>query len=135
MLFRSFAPVAGLLARGDRKRARLRKARLAVTLGADDLAEVIYVDHFGNVVTGLRAHAVGRNRVLVANGTRIPYARVYSEVPPGQLFWYENSLGLVELAANSANAQRMLGIEPGCPLGAEDDAQAPIRIGRGHEVK
>jgi len=114
-----FAPVAGLLARGDRKRARLRKARLAVNFGAKDLGEVIYVDHFGNVVTGLRASAFGRNRVLLANGARIPYARVYSEVPQGQLFWYENSLGLVELAANSASAQEKLGIAPGCQLDSE----------------
>jgi len=129
-----FAPVAGLLARGDRKTAGLRKAPLGVTLGANDLAEVIYVDHFGNVVTGLRARALGRDHVLVTNGIRIPYARVYSEVPQGRLFWYENSLGLVEVAASSAHAQRLLGVEPGCPLRAEDGAKAPIRVGRGHAV-
>jgi len=111
-----FAPVAGLLARGDRKRARLRKTRLGVTFGANDLGEVIYVDHFGNVLSGLRASAFGRDHVLLAKGYRIPHARVYSEVPQGQLFWYENSLGLVELAANSASAQRILGVSPGDPL-------------------
>lgn len=115
-----FAPVAGMLARGDRKRARLRKrTRLAVTFGTSDLREVIYVDHFGNVLTGLRASAFGRDRVLVVNGIRIPYARVFSEVPQGQLFWYVNSLGLVELAANSASAQRILGIAQGCQLDSE----------------
>jgi len=112
-----FAPVAGLLARGERKGARLRKrARLGVTFEASDLREVIYVDHFGNVVTGLRASAFGRDRVMLVNGIRIPYARVFSEVPQGQLFWYENSLGLVELAANSASAERILGISLGDPL-------------------
>jgi hypothetical protein len=111
-----FAPVAGLLARGERRTAKLRKTRLAVTFGANDLGEVIYVDHFGNVVTGVRASEFSRDRVLLANGLRIPYARVYSEVPQGQLFWHENSLGLVELAANSASAQRILGISPGCPV-------------------
>jgi len=111
-----FAPVAGLLARGNRKSARLRKARLAVTFGAEDLGEVIYVDHFGNVVTGLRASALARERTLLVNGRQIPYARIYSEVPQGQLFWYENSLGLVELAANSTSAQRILGTSIGNPL-------------------
>ena len=125
-----FAPVAAWLARGDRRRARLRKTRPAVMLGASDLAEVIYVDHFGNVMTGLRAGALARDRVLVAKGTRISHARVFSDVPPGQLFWYENSLGLVELAASSANARRILDIEPGCPLGTERDTKAPMRVGR-----
>lgn len=124
-----FAPVAAFLARGDRRKARLRKARPAVVLGAVDLAEVIYVDHFGNIVTGLRASALSRDGVLIAKGTRVPHARVFSDVPQGQLFWYENSLGLVELAANAANAQRILGIEPGCPLGAEHDAKVPMRVG------
>lgn len=111
-----FAPVAGLLARGERRRAKLRRSRLAASFGPGDLAEVIYVDHFGNLVTGLRASACARDRVLLANGRQIPFARVFSEVPKGQLFWYANSLGLVELAANAASAQRLLGISLGAPV-------------------
>ena len=121
--------MAAFLARDDRRKARLRKARPAVVLGANDLPEVIYVDHFGNIVTGLRAGSLSRDRVLVVEGIRIPHARVFSEVPHGQLFWYENSLGLVEVAANSANARQILGIATGCPIGAEDDAKAPLRVG------
>jgi len=33
------------------------------------------------------------------------------------VFWYENSLGLVELAANSASARQVLGLKPGSRLG------------------
>jgi S-adenosylmethionine hydrolase len=112
-----FAPVAAMLARGDRKTARLKKAVLAVTFGADDLGEVIYVDHFGNLVTGLRAGNVPRDRGLTINGRAIRHARVFAEVNAGELFWYENSLGLVEVAANSASAQQLLGSRPGSPLG------------------
>ena len=112
-----FAPVAAMLARGDRKMPKLNKATLAVSLGADDLGEVIYVDHFGNLVTGLRAGNVPHNRDLVINGRAVRYARVFSEVGQGEVFWYENSLGLVELAANSASAQQVLGLKPGSRLG------------------
>ncbi len=112
-----FAPVAALLARGDRKAAKLKKAALAVTFGANDLGEVIYADHFGNLITGLRAGNVPRDRGLTINGRTIRHARVYSEVKAGELFWYENSLGLVEVAANSASAQQVLGSKPGSPLG------------------
>ena len=112
-----FAPVAAMLARGDRRTPKLKKAALAVSLGADDLGEVIYVDHFGNLVTGLRAGNVPRDRGLVINGRAVRYARVFSEVRQGEVFWYENSLGLVELAVNSASAQQVLGLKPGSRLG------------------
>lgn len=113
-----FAPVAGMVASGRRKDAKLKKkAQLAVKLGAEDLAEVIYVDHYGNLVTGLRAGAVPRERALVVKGRKIPYARVFSRMPASDVFWYENSLGLVEIAANSASAQQKLGLVHGDRLG------------------
>jgi S-adenosylmethionine hydrolase len=113
-----FAPVAGMLASGGRKAAKLKKkAQLAVKFGAEDLTEVIHVDHYGNLVTGLRAGTVPRERGFVVNGRQIPYARVFSQVAAGEVFWYENSLGLVEIAANAASAQQKLGFVQGDRLG------------------
>ena len=114
-----FTPVAAMLARGDRKKAKLKKAALAVSFGADDLGEVIYVDHFGNLMTGLRAAAVPQRRKLVVNGRDIPYARVYSAVKKGEVFWYENSIGLVEIASSSASAAARLGLRIGQHLAVE----------------
>ncbi len=108
-----FAPVAAMLTKGNRKTAKLKKAALAVGFGPDDLSEVIYVDHFGNLVTGLRAAAVPQGHKLVINSRGIPHARVFSEVRQGEVFWYENSLGLVEIAASSASAQQVLGARIG----------------------
>ena len=108
-----FAPVAAMLARGGRGTAKLKKATLAVSLGAGDLAEIIYVDRFGSLVTGLRAGAVARGRALAVGGRSIPHARVFSAAAPGEVFWYENSLGLVEIAANCASAREQLGLEVG----------------------
>lgn len=108
-----FAPVAAMLARGDRRTPKLKQAALAASLGADDLGEVIYVDHFGNLVTGLHASNVPHGRGLVINGRALRYARVYSEVGQGEVFWYENSLGLVEIAAHSASAAESLGCKVG----------------------
>ena len=108
-----FAPVAAMLARGNRAAPKLKKAALAVSLGTADLAEVIYVDHYGNVMTGLRSAGVRRDERLITGGRRIGHARVYSEARPGEIFWYENSLGLVEIAANSASAAEALGLKVG----------------------
>jgi len=114
-----FAPVAAMLAAGRRRTARLEKRRrLSVSLGADDIAEVIYVDHYGNLITGMRAAAVPPHRNMTLRGRRIAHARVFAAAAPGQLFWYENSLGLVEIAANGASAQRLLRLNPGDPLEA-----------------
>ena len=113
-----FAPVAAMIAGGGRKAAQLKKrAQLAVRFGAEDLGEIVYVDHYGNLLTGLRAGAVPQDRSLVINGRQIPYAQMFSQVPAGEVFWYENSLGLIEIAANSASAQQQLGFKPGNTLG------------------
>ena len=115
-----FAPVAAMLARGRRKSAKLRKvARLAVTFGPSDFAEIIYVDHYGNALTGMRASGVSARERLVAGSIRIDHARVFSKVGRGAVFWYENSLGLVEIAANFTNAAAKFGLRVGHPLAAE----------------
>jgi S-adenosylmethionine hydrolase len=108
-----FAPVAAMLARGRRKAAKLRKTQLAVSFGAEDLGEVIYLDHFGSLVTGLRAAAIPPGCRLAAGGRYIPHARVFSEVRQGEVFWYGNSLGLVEIAAHCASAAQALGLKVG----------------------
>ncbi len=107
-----FAPVAGRIAGGKLHAAQLqKKPRLDVEFGANDLAEIIYIDHYGNAFTGLCADGMSRDARIVVNGRWIGYARVFSEVAAGETFWHANSLGLVEIAANSANAARKLGLE------------------------
>lgn len=109
-----FAPFAGMLASGASSAERLRaQAPLEVRFGRDDSAEVIYVDHFGNAMTGLRSGAVSRERCIEAGGRRLRYARVFSDMKPGEAFWYENSIGLIELAANAVSAATMLGLAVG----------------------
>jgi hypothetical protein len=115
-----FAPVAAMLARGDRQGARLgRKAELAGNFGAGDLAEVIYVDHYGNAMTGLRAGRLPLNGRLVVDGRRYPRVRVFSDVPRGAYLWYENSLGLAEMAAHAGNAAAQLDLKTGAAVTIE----------------
>ena len=81
--------------------------------GGDDLPEIIYVDHYGNAHTGIRARGIPREALLAAGERRMKYARVYSEVTEGEAFWYENSQGLVEIAVNRGNAARSLNVKIG----------------------
>ena len=82
----------------------------------DDLCEVVYIDHFGNAMTGLRAVMLPHDARLVAIGRAMQHARTFSDRPPGTAFWYENSNGLVEIAVNQGRADRELGLTIGIPI-------------------
>jgi len=108
-----FAPVAARIARGEKVAAVPAQLSSAGSDWPDDLAEIIYIDHFGNCLTGLRAGALARDGHIRAGDHELAGARVFGAVPAGSAFWYENSLGLVEIAVNQGNASRQLGLKPG----------------------
>ena len=111
-----FAPVAAALARGEFPAGKaVRADRLQVEFGATDLGEIIYIDHYGNAFTGLRAPALPHDMRIVAGGASLSYARVFSAAAPGGTFWYANSLGLVEIAGNGCSAAAVLGLAVGQP--------------------
>jgi S-adenosylmethionine hydrolase len=112
-----FAPVAARLARGERPQMVERDAGFGrYPDWPDDLAEIVYIDHYGNAMTGLRASAVPTSATLIAGGTRIERARTFSEVSAGAPLWYENSNSLVEIAVNLGRADEVLGLRVGTPL-------------------
>ncbi|WP_114088913.1 S-adenosyl-l-methionine hydroxide adenosyltransferase family protein [Thalassospira profundimaris] len=99
-----FGPVAGMLAAGTgfARHELAADDRFADARDwPDDLAEVIYIDGYGNAMTGLRAsHDRATASILTLGDMEITRARTFSDVPAGQVFWYENSFGLVEIAVN-----------------------------------
>lgn len=112
-----FAPIVALIARGAFPAERLAPAsRLDIHLPPADFAAVIYVDHYGNVMTGLRAANIPRSARFRAGERQLGYARTFSEAARGAAFWYENSIGLVEFAANEASAAALLGLRVGDPV-------------------
>ena len=82
----------------------------------DDLCEIVYVDHFGNAMTGLRAAVLPPRARLAAAGRVLERERTFSARPPGAAFWYENSNGLAEIAVNQGRADRDLGLAIGTPV-------------------
>jgi S-adenosylmethionine hydrolase len=82
-----------------------------------DLGKVLYVDRFGNLITGWRAAGVDRRARLRVGLTELARARTFCERPSGSAFWYENSLGLVEVAVNQGRADHTFGLVPGDDLG------------------
>ena len=113
-----FAPLAAAVASGTLPGDRVEAVNaLSVALDGGDLEEVIYVDHYGNAFTGIRVLDVSTSRRLVSRGQEIGHASVFSAVAPGTPFWYENSLGLVEIAVNKGSAARVLDLAIGERVG------------------
>ncbi len=108
-----FAPIAAMLACGEAPATR-EHAPLRHPLWPDDLTEIVYVDHYGNAMTGLRASALSNDAILsVAAERRIARAETFASVPTGAAFWYANSNGLAEIAVNRGRADTGLGLAIG----------------------
>lgn len=107
-----FAPVAARLARGEAPPG----PRCAAPAGRDwpaDLAEVIYIDAYGNAATGLRAAALRGEVALRANERCFQPVRTFGDAPAGAAVWYENSSGLAELAITQGSAAGSCGLRIG----------------------
>ncbi len=87
----------------------------------DDLAEIVFVDRFGNGITGIRASEAPMAGILCLGDHRLPRARTFSDVPAGQGFWYENANGLVEIAVNRGRADRTFDLSPGGKIDWQTD--------------
>jgi len=112
-----FAPVAAILARGEPPPGRPRKnGEDRRADWPDDLCEIVYVDHFGNAMTGLRAAVLPPNARLATAGRVLERATTFSDRPLGAAFWYENSNGLAEIAVNQRRADHELGLAIGMPV-------------------
>ena len=98
-----FAPVAAMIACGDFPQAERFEFVPRVECGRDS-CRVIYIDHFGNLLTGLRASSTDPEQAVEFKGQRIPRVRTFSDVPTGQPLCYENSSGLIEVAVNCGRA-------------------------------
>lgn len=107
-----FAPVAAMLATRRRQRGLLApKTSPQVRLDAADLARIVYVDHFGNCMTGIRAANLSREARLRVSGRIFPFARTFEDAR--RPFWHENSLGLAEIAVPGGSAARILRMRTG----------------------
>jgi S-adenosylmethionine hydrolase len=109
-----FAPVAARLARGEPPPGEaLDPAQLVTPDWPVDLAEIVYLDNFGNAITGLRASSITTASTIEVEGKECEFRRTFGEAEHGTPFWYENSNGLVEIALAEGHAVHEIGLEVG----------------------
>ncbi len=100
-----FAPTAARIATGDLSGLAPLAGEPA---GADWPAEeaaVVYIDGYGNVMTGLNPQP---GAVLTAGRQQFRERRTFADAARGEAFWYKNALGLAEIAINQGNAASRL---------------------------
>ena len=110
-----FARIAAEIARGEFPEPKLaRIEKLQVEFEADDLLRVIYIDHFGNAWTGARD--VPKDARVSAAGQVFKHSESFGFVGKGEGFWFNNSVGLLELAVSRGSASATYGLKVGDPV-------------------
>lgn len=113
-----FAPIAARIGAGEipADGADFRACpldRVRFPQWPDDLDRVIFIDDFGNAMTGRRASSVPPGGTLSVAGRAISRAQTFGDMPDGEPFWYENSNGLLEIAVNRGKAMDVLDLRVG----------------------
>ena len=117
-----FAPIAARLARGETPRSGeddfedVPLERIQRLDWPDDLAEIVYIDSFGNAMTGIRADRVPEDTELSVAGQSVRRVKKFSDVSEGDLLCYENANGLLEISVNQGRADEMLNLRIGCQV-------------------
>ncbi|OGT29419.1 MAG: hypothetical protein A2W28_06200 [Gammaproteobacteria bacterium RBG_16_51_14] len=110
-----YAPVCAMLANGDGVPGTSFKWKDR-NHWPDDLAEIIYIDNFGNCITGIRAEIISDDKILRIANQEILYADTFSCVQAGHIFWYKNSSGLIEIAINQGDSAKTLSLGVGARI-------------------
>jgi S-adenosylmethionine hydrolase len=108
-----FAPIAGKIATNDLTWPSRYYRGPDLSDWSTDLWEVIFFDHYGNAVTGVRYREEFEGKALRINEHRVSQAETFCKVPIGNLFWYRNSMGMIEIAANRRSAEQVAGLSFG----------------------
>ena len=109
-----FAVIAAEIARGDFPTDKLTEiSKLNVEFDAEELMRVSYLDHFGNLWTGVRGAEISKQARLTAKEVDFKHSESFGFVGRGEGFWFVNSVGLVELAVNRGHAAQQFGLAVG----------------------
>jgi S-adenosylmethionine hydrolase len=80
-------------------------------------AEIIYIDHFGNLITNLVQHDLPERFRIEVEGRQIgKHCKFFAESEPAELISIVGSTGFLEIAVNQGSAQNLLKAKIGRPV-------------------
>ena len=108
-----FAPVAADILAGcaSDKLRKIERSEILTATSRMDLEEVVYIDHYGNAMTGIRGSDAYRGIRL--KGQDMTFSRTFSDVPVGEPLAYIDANGLVEIAVNQGRADQYFDLQIG----------------------
>jgi len=111
-----FAPIAAKILSGDVDSAiaELKVETLNRFDWPVDISEIIYIDHFGNAITGIKARS--EINAVTVGGEAFPLSGTFSSVEKGGPLVYENANGLIEIAVNQGRADTYFNLSIGSPV-------------------
>jgi S-adenosylmethionine hydrolase len=112
-----FAPATAFLCNGASVPGEV--VDRASVVGADwptSLYQIVYIDNYGNAVSGIFGDAVSTDMRLKIHDVEIHYAQTFSAVKQGSCFWYVNANNLVEVAVNCGMASRQMNLTVGSEI-------------------
>ncbi|MDH5547183.1 MAG: SAM-dependent chlorinase/fluorinase [Gammaproteobacteria bacterium] len=77
---------------------------------------IIYIDSFGNCITGVRAEDLTSGSTISVNGRQIRMMATFGDVAQGEALCFFNSSGLLEIAVNQGSAEEKLGLRVGSDI-------------------
>jgi S-adenosylmethionine hydrolase len=83
-----YAPIAAMLATGTTLQWRPHQRYAGAESWPDDLPAIIFIDHYGNAMTGLRGEVVSHASWLDVAGRQLGPARTFADVHEGDAFWH-----------------------------------------------
>tara|TARA_R110000787_G_scaffold144231_1_gene257923 strand:+ start:155 stop:937 length:783 start_codon:yes stop_codon:yes gene_type:complete len=134
-----FAPVAAEIARGLQTDGAPALGRCAAIQHADgvpnslfgdlpdDLPAVIYIDGYGNCMTGLRWDNLDGRACLRIGEFTVMRADTFSDVEIGTPFFYKNALGLLEIAVNQGRADADIDLSVGSQVSVRNLCDVKVK--------
>lgn len=125
-----FAPVAAHVCMGVSMTSfgsvceSLTRYRWASPIADDEGIQgwIMHIDRYGNLISNIPADMLAHYReqtsfkIYVGNTVLKEISGHFSEVPDGEPVALAGSSGMLEIAINKGNAEKMLGIEKGAPV-------------------
>ncbi len=111
-----FAPIAAMIDDSTIPNHALRCFDYEPHITSQSSPRIVYVDHYGNCMTGLFASEYPDLQSVTIAGKEITRATTFAEVEKGEPLLYENSSGLLEIAVNQGRADEMLGLVVGSEI-------------------
>ena len=113
-----FAPVAAQILKGKLINSnRVKSIECTDTACQPDLYEIIYIDDFGNCMTGIKHNSLSQydysETILHCKDRNFSFANTFSAVSKDEIFYFINSNNLIELAINCGNLAETLDIKIG----------------------